>query len=36
VLRVSGKTGEGVEELLDEIVAQIPPPSATRTRRPGR
>ena len=26
VLRVSGKTGEGVEELLDEIVAQIPAP----------
>ena len=26
VLRVSGKTGAGVEELLDEIVAQIPAP----------
>ena len=26
VLRVSGKTGEGVEELLDEIVAQLPAP----------
>ena len=25
-LRVSGKTGEGVEALLDEIVKQIPPP----------
>ena len=25
-LRVSGKTGEGVAELLDQIVAQIPPP----------
>jgi GTP-binding protein LepA len=25
-LRVSGKTGMGVEELLDQIVAQIPPP----------
>jgi GTP-binding protein LepA len=25
-LRVSGKTGEGVAELLDTIVAQIPPP----------
>ena len=25
-LRVSGKTGEGVEALLDEIVRQIPPP----------
>ncbi|WP_309079784.1 translation elongation factor 4 [Zhihengliuella sp.] len=26
VLRVSGKTGEGVEALLDEIVRQLPPP----------
>ncbi len=26
-MRVSGKTGVGVEELLDQIVAQIPPPS---------
>ncbi|NYF99403.1 translation elongation factor 4 [Janibacter cremeus] len=26
VLKVSGKTGEGVEELLDEIVTQLPPP----------
>jgi GTP-binding protein LepA len=26
VLRVSGKTGEGVPELLDEIVKQVPPP----------
>ena len=26
-LRVSGKTGEGVEHLLDEIVRQVPPPS---------
>ncbi|WP_290371078.1 translation elongation factor 4 [Ruania halotolerans] len=25
-LRVSGKTGDGVTELLDQIVAQIPPP----------
>ena len=25
-LRVSGKTGEGVERLLDEIVRQVPPP----------
>lgn len=25
-LRVSGKTGEGVADLLDQIVAQIPPP----------
>jgi GTP-binding protein LepA len=27
VLRVSGKTGVGVEPLLDQIVAQIPPPT---------
>ncbi|MUL40183.1 elongation factor 4 [Streptomonospora sp. PA3] len=26
VLRVSAKTGEGVEELLNEIVGQVPPP----------
>ena len=27
VLRVSAKTGDGVEELLNEVVAQIPPPT---------
>jgi GTP-binding protein LepA len=27
VLRISAKTGEGVPELLDAVVAQIPPPS---------
>jgi GTP-binding protein LepA len=26
VLRISAKTGEGVKELLDEVVARIPPP----------
>jgi GTP-binding protein LepA len=26
VLRVSGKTGEGVAQLLDEVVKQVPPP----------
>lgn len=26
VLRVSGKTGVGVAELLDEVIAQVPPP----------
>nr|WP_197717903.1 translation elongation factor 4 [Mycobacterium basiliense] len=26
VLRVSGKTGEGVAQLLDEVVQQVPPP----------
>ena len=29
-LRVSGKTGEGVEALLDQIVAQIPPPTGSK------
>jgi GTP-binding protein LepA len=28
-LRVSGKTGDGVTELLDQIVAQIPPPKGS-------
>ena len=27
VLRVSGKTGEGVSELLDEVVEKVPPPA---------
>ncbi|MBT8400629.1 MAG: translation elongation factor 4 [Rhodothermia bacterium] len=27
VLRISAKTGEGVQQLLDQIVARIPPPS---------
>ncbi|HET8588183.1 MAG TPA: translation elongation factor 4 [Nakamurella sp.] len=27
VLRVSGKTGEGVRELLDRVVAEVPPPA---------
>jgi GTP-binding protein LepA len=30
-LRVSGKTGQGVERLLDEIVAQVPPPTGDAT-----
>lgn len=29
VLQVSGKTGQGVPELLDQIVAQVPAPSGT-------
>ncbi len=36
VLRVSAKTGEGVAELLDEIVRRTPPPGVTPTLRPGR
>ena len=36
VLRVSAKTGEGVEQLLHEIVRLVPPRRATRTPRPGR
>jgi GTP-binding protein LepA len=31
-LRVSGKTGEGVRELLDEIVKQIPAPTGDSTK----
>jgi GTP-binding protein LepA len=34
-LRVSGKTGEGVRELLDEIVKQIPPPTG-ESNKPAR
>ncbi|MFA6552113.1 MAG: GTP-binding protein [Candidatus Paceibacterota bacterium] len=30
ILEVSGKTGQGVQELLNEIVKKIPPPSETR------
>jgi GTP-binding protein LepA len=33
-LRVSGKTGEGVETLLDQIVAQIPAPKGSADARP--
>ena len=32
VLRVSGKTGEGVSELLDEVVDKVPPPHGRRRR----
>ena len=32
VLQVSGKTGQGVPELLDQIVAQVPAPAGTPTR----
>ncbi|GAA1578485.1 translation elongation factor 4 [Kribbella hippodromi] len=34
VLRVSAKTGEGVEELLSEIVAQIEPPKGVKDAPP--
>src|SRR5204862_7768273 len=27
ILRISGKTGEGVAEVLERIIAQVPPPS---------
>jgi GTP-binding protein LepA len=33
ILRISAKTGEGVDELLDAICERIPPPRATRTPR---
>ena len=36
ILHISAKTGEGVPELLDAIIARIPPPRrATPTRRCG-
>ncbi len=33
VLEVSGKTGEGVEKLLQEIIARVPPPRAESSER---
>ena len=27
ILKISGKTGEGVEEVLEELIARVPPPS---------
>ena len=33
VLRVSAKTGEGIEELLEEVVKQIPPPKTDADAR---
>lgn len=32
ILRVSGKTGEGVDELLEAIVERVPPPSENRDK----
>lgn len=34
VLRVSAKTGEGVDELLSEIVAQVEPPKGVKDAPP--
>lgn len=36
VLRVSGKTGEGVSDLLDEVVRQVPPLRATPRHLPAQ
>ena len=33
ILRISGKTGEGVAEVLEELIARVPPPSGD-PRRP--
>ncbi|MBU6427223.1 GTP-binding protein [Patescibacteria group bacterium] len=33
VIKVSGKTGEGVEHLLDKIISKIPPPSCASPAR---
>jgi GTP-binding protein LepA len=30
ILRISGKTGAGVEEILEELVAKVPPPAGDR------
>jgi len=27
ILKISGKTGEGVGEVLEELIARVPPPS---------
>ncbi len=34
ILRISGKTGEGVGEVLEELVARVPPPSGDLTAPP--
>jgi GTP-binding protein LepA len=34
ILRISGKTGEGVEEILEELVAKVPPPKGDRYGAP--
>ena len=36
VLRVSGKTGEGVAELLDRSSREVPPPIGIRKRPPAQ
>ena len=33
ILKISGKTGEGVPEVLEELIKRVPPPRATRTHR---
>jgi GTP-binding protein LepA len=34
ILRISGKTGEGVTEVLEQLVARVPPPSGDPTAAP--
>src|SRR5919205_240809 len=34
ILRISGKTGEGVQEVLEELVAKVPPPDGDRQAAP--
>ena len=36
VRRISAKTGEGVTDVLDELIARVPPPAGIPTRRLGR
>lgn len=31
IIRVSGKTGQGVEELLDKVIAEVPPPNVSKS-----
>jgi GTP-binding protein LepA len=36
ILRISGKTGQGVEDVLEELVAKVPPPAGDLDAPPAR